>query len=128
MKHLFIRIVASTLVALSPALAMAQTWSPTKAITFVGYAAPGSSNDLIARMLSEKLPAKLGQPVIVDTRPGTSGLVGAASVVRSAPDGHTIVIVPSDVYMAPILTRKAGYVRNQQVVKDLKIMLECATS
>ena len=128
MKHLFNRIVASTLVALSPALAMEQTWSPTKAITFVGYAAPGSSNDLMARMLSEKLLAKLGQPVIVDNRPGTSGLVGAASVARSAPDGHTIVIMPSDVYMAPILTPKAGYARNQQVVKDLNITVECGAS
>ena len=128
MKYPFNRIVSSTLVALSPAFAMAQTWSPTKAITFVGPLAPGSSNDLIARMLYEKLPAKLGQLVIVDNRPRASGLLGAASVARSAPDGHTIVIVPSDVYMAPILTPKAGYARNQQVVKDLNITLECATS
>jgi len=128
MKHPFNRIVASTLVAQSPTFAMTQTWSPTKVITFVGPLAPGSSNDLMAHMLSEKLPAKLGQPVIVDNRPGTSGLIGAASVARSAPDGHTIVIMPSDVYMAPILTPKAGYARNQQVVKDLNITVECATS
>lgn len=128
MKHLFNRIVASTLVALSPAFAMAQTWSPTEAIIFASPVAPGSSNDLITRMLSEKLPAKLGQLVIVDNRPGVSGLVGAASVARFAPDGHTIVIVPSDVYMAPILTPKAGYARNQQVVKALNITVEWASS
>ena len=128
MKHLFIRIAASTLVALSPAFAMAQTWSPTEAIIFAGPVAPGSSNDLITRMLSEKLPAKLGQLVIVDNRPGVSGLVGAASVARFAPDGHTIVIVPSDFYMAPILTPKAGYARNQQVVKALNITVEWASS
>ena len=107
---------------------MTQTWSPTKVITFVGPLAPGSSNDLMARMLFEKLPAKLGQPVIVDNRPDTSGLVGVASVARYAPDGHTIVIMPSDLYMAPILMPKAGYARNQQVVKDLNITVECATS
>ena len=128
MKHLFNRIVASALIALSPAFAMAQTWSPTKVIIFVGPLAPGPSNDLMVRMLSEKLPAKLGQPVIVDNRPGTSNLADAASAARSAPDGHTIVIMPSDVYMAPILTPKAGYARNQQVVKDLNITVECATS
>ena len=122
MKYFFKRIVASMLVALSPALVMAQTWSPTKAITFVVPVAPGSSNDLIARMLSEKLPAKLGQPVIVDNRPGASGLVGAASVARSAPDGHTIVIVPSDVYMAPILTPKAGGA-NFDIIKDFTPIL-----
>jgi tripartite-type tricarboxylate transporter receptor subunit TctC len=122
MKQLFNRVVASTLIALSPALASAQTWSPTKAITFVVPVAPGSSNDLIARMLSEKLPAKLGQPVVVDNRPGASGLVGASSVARSAPDGHTIVIVPSDVYMAPILTPKAGGA-NFDVIKDFTPIL-----
>ena len=127
MKHLFNGIVASTLVALSPALVMAQTWSPTKAITFVVPVAPGSSNDLIARMLSEKLPAKLGQPVIVDNRPGASGLVGAASVARSAPDGHTIVIVPSDVYMAPILTPKAGGA-NFDIIKDFSPILTAGTA
>ena len=128
MKHPFNRIVASTLFAQSPTFAMTQTWSPTKVITCVGPLAPGSRNHLMARMLSAKLPAKLGQTVIVDNHPGTSGLVGAASVTRSAPDGHTIVIMPSDVYMAPILTPKAGYARNQQVVKDLNITVECGTS
>lgn len=127
MKHLFNRIVASTLVALSPAFAMAQTWIPTKAITFVVPVAPGSSNDLIARMLSEKLPAKLGQPVIVDNRPGTSGLVGAASVARSAPDGHTMVIVPSEVYMVPILTPKAGGA-NFDIIKDFSPILTAGSA
>ena len=108
MKHLFNRIVVGTLFALSPAFAMAQTWIPSKAITFVVPVTPSSSNNLIALMLSKKLPAKLGQPVIVDNRPGTSNLADAASVARSAPDGYTIVIMSSDVYMAPILTPKAG--------------------
>ena len=67
MKHLFIRIVASSLVAASPAFAVAQTWSTTKAITFVGPVTPVFSNDLIADMLSEKLPAKLGQLVIAES-------------------------------------------------------------
>lgn len=120
MKPFLNRILAcavATAAVLMPVASFAQQWSPTKAITFVVPVAPGSSNDLIARMLSERLPAKLGQPVIVDNRPGASGLVGASSVARSAPDGHTIVIVPSDVYMAPILTPKAGGA-NFDVIKD----------
>ena len=128
MKHPFNRIFTSTLIAQSPTFAMTQTCSPTKVITLVGLLAPGSSNHLMASMLSAKLPAKLGQPTVVDNRPGTSGLVGAASVARSAPDGHPIVIMPSDVYMAPILTPKAGYAGNQQVVKALNITVEYATS
>ena len=67
MKHPFNRIVARTLVAPSPAFAMAQTWSPTKAITFVSPVTPGSSNDLNAHMLSEKLPAEMGQLSIVES-------------------------------------------------------------
>lgn len=122
MKPFLNRLAACALIALAPAISQAQAWSPTKAITFVVPVAPGSSNDLIARMLSEKLPARLGQPVVVDNRPGASGLVGAASVARSAPDGHTIVIVPSDVYMAPILTPKAGGA-NFDIIKDFTPIL-----
>ena len=129
MKHYLKNIIvaASTVITLLPMLATAQTWSPSKAITFVVPVAPGSSNDLIARMLSEKLPARLGQPVIVDNRPGASGLVGAASVARSAADGHTIVIVPSDVYMAPILTPKAGGA-NFDVIKDFVPILTAGSA
>ena len=122
MKYLFNRIVVSTLFALSPAFAMAQTWIPSKAITFVVPVTPSSSNNLIALMLSEKLPAKLGQPVIVDNRPGTSNLADVASVARSAPDGHTIVIMSSDVYMAPILTPKAGGAKFD-IIKDFSPVL-----
>ena len=127
MKHLFNRIVASMLVALSPAFAIAQTWVPTKAITFVVPVASGFNNDLVACMPSEKLPAKLGQPVIVDDRPGTSGLIGAASMARSAPDGHTIVIVPSDAYMATILTPKAGGA-NFDIIKDFSPILTAGSA
>ena len=127
MKHLFNRIVVSTLVALAPAFAMAQTWNPTKAIMLVGPVAPGFSNDLIARMLSEKLPAKLGQPVIVDNRPGVSGFVGTASAALSATDGYTVVIVPNDVYMAPILTPKAGGA-NFDIIKEFSPILTAGSA
>lgn len=126
-KHTIRHLVASAIVALLPVVATAQAWSPTKPITFVVPVAPGSSNDLIARMLAEKLPAKLGQTVIVDNRPGASGLVGAASVARSAPDGQTIVIVPSDVCMVPILTPKAGGA-GFDVIKDFSPILTAGTA
>lgn len=130
MKNLLNPILASATIAaaaLLPSFASAQVWSPSKAITFVVPVAPGSSNDLIARMLSERLPAKLGQAVIVDNRPGASGLVGASSVARAAPDGHTIVIVPSDVYMAPILTPMAGGAKFD-VIKDFTPILTAGTA
>lgn len=127
MKHFIKHVIAIAAVALLPVAASAQAWAPTKAITFVVPVAPGSSNDLIARMLSEKLPARLGQPVIVDNRPGASGLVGAYSVARSPADGHTIVIVPSDVYMAPILSPRAGGA-NFDVIKDFTPILTAGSA
>ena len=127
MKHFIKHVIAIAAVALLPVVASAQAWAPTKPITFVVPVAPGSSNDLIARMLSDKLPAKLGQPVVVDNRPGASGLVGASSVARSAADGHTIVIVPSDVYMAPILSPRAGGA-NFEVIKDFSPILTAGTA
>lgn len=120
-------LLTSFVMALSPVAASAQAWSPTKPITFVVAVAPGSSNDLIARMLSDKLPAKLGQPVVVENRPGASGLVGASSVARAPADGYTIVIVPSDVYMAPILTPKAGGA-NFDIIKDFSPILTAGTA
>lgn len=130
MNRFFSRLAFRTLTALiaaSPALLHAQGWSPTRAITFVVPVAPGSSNDLIARMLSEKLPAKLGQPVVVENRPGASGLVGASSVARAVPDGHTIVIVPSTVYSASALNPKAGGA-NFDVVKDFAPILTAGSA
>ncbi len=126
-KHLFNCIVAGAALALSTGAALAQSWSPSKPITLVVPVAPGSSNDLIARMLAERLPARLGQPVVVDNRPGASGLVGVSSVARAAPDGYTIAIAPSDIYMAPILTPKAGGA-NFDVIKDLTPMLTAGSA
>lgn len=127
MKHFIKHVIAMAAMALLPVAASAQAWAPTRAITFVVAVAPGSSNDLIARMLSDRLPAKLGQPVVVENRPGASGLVGASSVARAPADGHTIVIVPSDVYMAPILTPKAGGA-NFDIIKDFTPILTAGTA
>jgi tryptophan 2,3-dioxygenase len=120
-----IGICAATMLAAAPALA--QTWSPTKPVTLVVPVAPGSSNDLIARILADKLPARLGQPVVVENRPGASGMVGVASMARAAPDGHTIAIAPSDIYMVSHLTPKAGGA-NFDVIKDVVPMLTAGTA
>ena len=127
MKHFIKRVIASAAVVLLPGVVSAQAWAPTKPITFVVPVAPGSSNDMIARMLSERLPATLGQTVVVVNRPGASGLVGAASVARAAPDGHTIVIVPSNVYMTPILTPNAGGA-NFDVITDFTPILTAGST
>jgi tripartite-type tricarboxylate transporter receptor subunit TctC len=71
--------------------AFAQTY-PTRAITIVSAQAPGGASDTIARMVGDRLQAALGQPIVIDSRPGASGNVGAAFVARSTPDGYTLMI------------------------------------
>ncbi len=72
----------------------AQTY-PSKPIKIVVPATPGGAIDLIARSLAEKLTVSLGQPVLVENKPGASNNLGADFVAKSAPDGYTLVIVAS---------------------------------
>ena len=65
---------------------------PSKPIRMVVPLPPGGSNDLVARVFSEKLPAALGQPIVVENRPGGSGNPATEFVAKSAPDGHTLLI------------------------------------
>lgn len=78
--------------AMIAAPAVAQTW-PDRPIRLVVAFPAGSVTDTLMRHLAEPLSRELGQPVIVDNRPGGSGVVGTESVARAAPDGHTWVVL-----------------------------------
>ena len=80
-------IAATTLVA--PALAQAPQGQTTRLV--VAYAA-GGTGDVVARILSEKLAAALGQNVVVENRAGASGAIASRSVVAAPPDGHTLLV------------------------------------
>ncbi len=71
--------------------ASAQTW-PTKPINVIVTFAPGGSSDIVARLIGGPLQARLGQPVIVDNRPGAGGTIGAVVVAKGAPDGYTLML------------------------------------
>jgi tripartite-type tricarboxylate transporter receptor subunit TctC len=75
--------------------ALAQPAWPTKPIRLVVGYSPGGGNDLIARIVAAKLQDKLGQPVVVDNKPGAQSIVAAEIVAKAAPDGHTLLIAPS---------------------------------
>jgi tripartite-type tricarboxylate transporter receptor subunit TctC len=70
--------------------AAAQGW-PNRPITIVSPYAPGGTNDIVARLLGERLQRMYGQNVVVENRPGAAGIVGAQQVMRSAPDGYTLL-------------------------------------
>jgi tripartite-type tricarboxylate transporter receptor subunit TctC len=83
-------LVAASLV-LTAVAAPAQQW-PSKPITIVVPFPPGGFNDTLARTLSAELPKVLGQPVIVDNKPGGNSVIGTEFVSKAAPDGHTLFI------------------------------------
>ena len=71
--------------------ALAQEWSPSKSIKII-VPIVGSTNDVLARIVAPKLSEAIGQPVVVENKPGAGGNIGADYVVKSPPDGHTLLI------------------------------------
>jgi tripartite-type tricarboxylate transporter receptor subunit TctC len=86
------RLLGITAACALPGLLHAQGTYPQRPVRIVVPYPPGGSNDVLARLLAQKLPEVWGQPVVVDNKPGASGNIGAAEVVRAAPDGYTLLL------------------------------------
>ncbi len=82
---------------------------PTRPVRIVVPLPPGGSNDLLARIVAERLTASLGQPALVDNRPGASGNIAAEIVARSAPDGHALLMANTSLVINPSLFEKLSY-------------------
>ena len=82
---------------------------PSRPIRIIVPQSPGASTDLTARLIAQKLEEAFRQTVIVDNRPGSSGIAGSEIVARSAPDGYTLMVVASSFSINPALGRKLPY-------------------
>src|SRR5919206_1204637 len=72
--------------------ALAQAW-PAKPLKLVTPFPPGGSADVIARLIGNQLSAQLGQPVVIDNRPGAGGVVGNEYAAKQPPDGYTLLLI-----------------------------------
>lgn len=95
-------------------LVHADNW-PTRPITLVVPLAPGGSTDATARLIAQKLPKQLGQPVVVENRAGAGGNIGTDYVVKAAPDGYTFLMHTTTLMTNVTLFKKLPF----DVQKDL---------
>jgi tripartite-type tricarboxylate transporter receptor subunit TctC len=105
-------LAAPSLAVAGRGVASAQTTQtfPNRPIRIVVPFTPGGITDILARAMAEMLALRLGKPAVVDNRPGAGGNVGAESVARSAPDGHTLMAVgPSVMGVAKALYPRLNY-------------------
>ncbi|HWT19236.1 MAG TPA: tripartite tricarboxylate transporter substrate-binding protein [Variovorax sp.] len=100
---------------------------PSRAVTIVVPFPAGAGPDLAARVLAEKLATRLGQPVIIDNKPGVGGLAGAGFVAKAQPDGHTLLLTPNTLVISPhVLPKGAGGGLN--VTRDLVAIVAPVTT
>ena len=111
------------LLAFGPVQGFAQSY-PSKPIRLVVGFPPGGTTDVIARLVASKLSERLGQQVIVDNRPGASGMIGADAVAKSQPDGYTLLLSSSQLAVYTSLYSKVPF----DPVKDLEPIAFVATS
>jgi tripartite-type tricarboxylate transporter receptor subunit TctC len=88
----FSRFVIGTAMAVFACLVVADEKWPTKPIKIIVPYAPGGGADAVIRALTERLGERLGQPVVVENRPGASGYIGAKAVATASPDGYTLLL------------------------------------
>jgi len=107
-------LIAAIGLAIAGTAAQAQSW-PEKPIHIVVAFTPGSATDVIGRAVSNELSAKLGQPVIIENKPGAGGTIAAGLVAKAAPDGYTLLLNSSGHTVSPWIYEKLTY----DTAKDL---------
>src|SRR5436190_22687994 len=88
--------------------ASAQGW-PTKPLRLIVAFPPGGTNDIVARSVAQRLGDRLGQPMVVENRPGANGALGAEAAAKSPADGYTLFIAAVNHVVLPSLYAKLPY-------------------
>ena len=109
--------------ALVPLQASGQPY-PNHPIRLVVGFAPGGGTDIIARLTAQYLSARIGQPVVVDNKPGAGGNIASEIVAKAPPDGYTLLLAPNTVTITPYLYRKVDV----DVTRELRGVGMIATS
>ncbi|WP_295529151.1 tripartite tricarboxylate transporter substrate binding protein [uncultured Pseudacidovorax sp.] len=97
-RHFLGTSAALALGAALPALGFTQEPWPTRSVRLVVPFPPGGGTDIVARALGQKLAERLGQPVVIDNKPGASTIIGTDAVAKAAPDGYTLLLSGSTSY------------------------------
>ena len=105
---------AIALALIAPWLSVADAWGqksnyPVKMIRFINPVAPGGNQDITARAIAENLSRAIGQPVVVESRPGVSGTVGTRYAKSAPADGYTILTISNTFARTPVAMADAGY-------------------
>lgn len=117
LKKIFSIASIATWMAVMPSMSTAQDTYPSKPIRLVVPYPPGGLGDTLARALGDKLSPRLGQPIIIENKPGASQMIGAEFVAKSAPDGYTLYLGSIS---SLVLNVKAQSSMNYDPVKDFE--------
>ncbi|MGB5082676.1 MAG: tripartite tricarboxylate transporter substrate binding protein [Burkholderiales bacterium] len=103
-------LTAAAVLALAAGLAYAQAPYPSRTVKFVAPFPPGGSSDVICRLLGQKLAEALGEPVVVENRPGASAAIGHEYVAKQPADGYTLILSSSSALVTnKLLKKRLGY-------------------
>jgi len=118
-------LVAALAAGIAPSRAVAQTPDyPQRPIRLIVGFTPGGSTDLVGRLLGGKLAERIGQQVVIDNRPGASGIIAAEIVAKSQPDGYTLLIAGSSISIVGSLYKDTKF----DVQRDLEPLALVATA
>ncbi len=118
-RRLMLALASAASLSMLASTAQAQTGPaadfPSRPVTIVVGYSPGGANDVLARIYADKLGAELGQPVIVENRPGVAAIVGTSYVAKAKPDGYTLLMGAS----GPMVFNHAVYAKLPYKAEDL---------